>query len=289
MRIKILLIPILILAMVSMACGFTINLPQVKTIDTGPTITEDIVVPKPDTTTTPTLEINFGAGELTINPGAQANLVEGTATYNVPDLKPTVVQNGSTVTLRQGTGNISGIPTLNNKLVMKWDLQLSSDPMELAINGGANQSQVELGGLSLTNLTINQGAADSRYEFSEPNLVNMESLKVNAGAANINLIGLSNANVTDEIIFKGGAGNYTLDFSGELQHDVDVTIEAGLGNMNILVPEGTSVTLNMTGALNNVNYSGGWQKTGDTYSQVGSGPQITIDITMGAGNLDLHN
>lgn len=280
---------ILILALMTIACGFSVNLPNIKTIKTGPTVTTDINVPAPDTATTPKLEINFGAGELNIAPGAESGLVEGTATYNVAEYSPKVEQEGRTVRLQQGEGKFEGLPNFSNDLIMEWDLNLSDTPMELEINGGANQTRAELGGLSLVDVTINQGAADSEFTFSAANLVEMDTMQINAGAANVNLYGIGYANVTDNFIFKGGAGNYTLDFGGELQQDLYVTIEAGLGNLILVVPDGTSAELTLEGALTNVNTTGSWQRSGSMYSISGTGSTIYFDVTMGAGNLDLRN
>ncbi|MFN2198590.1 MAG: toast rack family protein [Anaerolineales bacterium] len=284
-----LLSAILILAFATIACSFSVNLPDIKTIETGPTVTTDIMVPLPDSSGTPKLEINFGAGELNIQPGAESGLAAGTATYNVPEFAPKIVQDGSTVKLQQGEGRIDGLPNFGNEMVMEWDLELSDTPMEMELNGGANQTRAELGGLSFVDMVINQGAADSEFSFSEPNLVEMSNMQVNAGAANVNLYGIGNANITDGFIFKGGAGNYTLDFSGELQQDLYVTIDAGLGNLILVVPDGTPAELTLEGALTNVNTTGSWQKSGNSYNTSGSGYMIYLDVTMGAGNLDLRN
>lgn len=283
--------PILILALATMACnfGFNINLPDIRTMETGPTVEENISIPFPGGSGTPALEIAFGAGDLNINPGAVRDMVEGTATYNVADLKPNVITDGNQVKLQQGEGRFDALPNFTNRLEMKWEIMLSDEPMALTLNAGAAQSNIELGGLSLTNLKINQGAADSRISFSEPNLVAMEELEVTAGAANINLYGLANTNIADKLTFKGGAGNYTLSFDGELQNDLRVTIDAGLGNLIVIVPAGIRAEVETETALTNINHSGNWEKSGKNYSQSGSGPRLIIKITMGAGNLDLRN
>ncbi len=288
MRKTIFVIPIIVLLLASMACSINVNLPNIRTIDTGPTVTEDIAIPYPSSGE-PRLEIAFGAGVLHIAPGTGDSLVEGVATYNVAELDPQVVTEGRTIRLQQGDGNLEGFPTFGKNLKMEWDLALGTDPMELTINGGANQADVELGGLSLIDVTINQGASDSTFGFSEPNLVEMGSLRVTAGAANLNLEGLVNANVQDEIVFKGGAGNYTLEFSGDLQQDLFVTVDAGLGNITLEVPAGTQAIVTLEGALTNVNTSGGWSKSGNEFTNSGSGSIIRIDVTMGAGNLQLRN
>ena len=64
--------------------------PQTRMIKTGPTQTDEISVAALPAGEVADLRLEFGAGELTINPGDQDMLVKGTATYNVDELKPEV-------------------------------------------------------------------------------------------------------------------------------------------------------------------------------------------------------
>jgi hypothetical protein len=89
--------------------------------------------------------------------------------------------------------------------------------------------------------------------------------------------------------FQGGVGNYTLDFSGELQQDAIVDIKAGLSNMVISIPEGIPATVVIEGGLTNVTISGEWDQSGNSYSQEGEGYELTIKVDLGAGNLGLEN
>jgi len=73
---------ILVLALASMACGFSIDLPERP--KAGPEVEEAISVADPQSDQT-RLSISFGAGKLTLSPGAE-HLVDGTAVYNVEDL-----------------------------------------------------------------------------------------------------------------------------------------------------------------------------------------------------------
>ena len=93
-------------------------------------------------------------------------------------------------------------------------LKLGETPMELEINAGAYQGQYEFGGLALTGLTIKDGASDVDLSFSEPNRTEMSVFRYETGASNVELTGLANANFST-LIFNGGAGDYTLDFSGD--------------------------------------------------------------------------
>ena len=280
-----LIVAVSIVALVTMACGLQINLPEVD-LKTGPTVTEDLFVPLPAGDAIQDLELMFGAGELRLASGAQAGLIEGTATYNVPDLKPEI-RTGETIEIQTGDLELSGIPNFGDDLKNEWDLKLNTYPINLRISAGAYQGRMELGGLSLHSLRVSDGAADVQVSFSEPNLVRMDNLRYETGASKVELIGLANANF-ETLDFRGGAGDYTLDFSGELQQDASVEVDAGISSVTIIVPEGTNVTVFVGGGLNNVNRSGAWDKQNDEYSLSGSGPSLNINVDMGAGNLNLR-
>jgi len=277
---------IIALAMASMACGITINLP-VDQITTGPTQTEEINVPAPDVDLVD-LILTFGAGELILRPGAETALVSGTATYNVADFKPKIKADKQQVRLETGNLNIRGFPNFNsNDIKNKWDLMLGDQLMQLKINAGAYKGDMDLGGLALKSLEVNDGAADVRLKFSEPNKTEMETLRYISGASSVKLSGLANANFTS-MIFRSGAGDYSLDFSGALQRDAAVTVESGFSQLVIIVPEGTSAKVIFKGGLTNVDMSGGWKKSGGAYVLGSGGPMITISMDMGAGNLALR-
>lgn len=279
------LIAILALALVSMACGINVRLPE-REIKTGPVQTEDISIPAPDS---PSADVTlaFGAGELTLAPGAEDALISGQAVFNVNDLRPIIDTRSNNVELRTGDLEVRGIPNFKDNIRNEWDLKLSEMPMNLKISAGAYQADMELGGLSLQSLEVGDGAADVSLRFSEPNLVEMESLRYETGASNVRLYGLANANFT-EMAFRSGAGDYTLDFSGELQRDAEVTIESGISRVIIIVSEDASVEVIFEGALTNVDTDGDWDRSGKTYSLNGSGPTLTIRVNMGAGNLELR-
>jgi len=277
-----------VLALVTMACGITVNIPiPVDEITTGPTQTEEINVPEPDVSVVD-LTLVFGAGKLNLEPGATGALVTGTASYNIEDFKPKVSSSAGEVRIETGDLKIEGIPNFSKNVENNWELKLGDSPMQLAITAGAYQGDLELGGLALKSLEINDGAADVRLKFSEANQVEMDTLRYITGASNIKVSGLANANFAS-MIFRSGAGDYTLDFSGSLQRDAVVTIESGISQVVIIVPDGTSAKVIFNGGLTSVSKSGQWSQSGNTYTQPGNGPQLTINVDMGAGNLELRS
>jgi hypothetical protein len=275
-------------ALVTMACSVTFNLPSTQ-LTTGQTTTDQINVPVPPSSAgTANLTLEFGAGELNLQPGAVDALVSGTATYNVSQFKPEITTNGNQVTVSTGHQNLQGIPNLGSNYKNTWDLKLGDVPMQLNIKAGAYKGAMELGGLSLSSLSVADGASQVKLSFANPNKVEMDTLRYETGASTVELSGLANANFSD-MIFKGGAGSYTLDFSGELKRDATVSVDSGLSSVTIIVPTGVSAQVLVDQGLANVDMSGDWEKSGSNYTLAGSGPQITFNVNLGAGNLVLRN
>jgi len=269
-----------------MACGININLPS--QIKTGATVADEVSAETPDGAGPFEVKFSMGAGEFNIKPGAEGSLVGGTVRYNVPDFKPEVTTEGDSVFIEQGNLNVSGLPSFDKKVINEWDFKLSNEPINLIINAGAYKARYELGGLSLNRVEINDGAADVDLSFSEPNVIEMKTLDYSTGASSVTLDGLGNAN-PKAMTFRSGAGSYRLDFSGELQQDMEVVIESGISNVIIIVPEGIPTELRFDGGLTDINTFGDWKQEGSYYTQDGDGYRIEIRVKMGAGNLELRN
>jgi hypothetical protein len=279
------LLPVLLVLSLGLtACGFHISLP-ITTIKNDPMVTTQINVPLPaDTDQTVNLSLAFGAGTLEIHPGA-STLVSGSATYNIADFKPSVTVDGSNARIEQGNWHLNGIPNLSN-IKNTWDLSLGDHPINMTIEAGAYQAEYQFGGLALTNLAVKDGASDVKMNFDSPNLAEMFLLNYETGASNVSLTGLGNANFSN-LTFHSGAGNFTLDFTGALKRDGIVKIETGVSNTTLVIPSGIPVQLIVEGGLSNVTYDSAWSKSGNLYSQAGTGPMLTISVRIGAGNLTL--
>ena len=276
------LLAIALLALPSLACSITFNLPD--TVDTTTTRTMDIAADVPVSGQPTELSIEMGSGELEIS-GGGAGLVDGSVRYNVEKWQPAVTTDGSRVEIIQGSeGNID-IPDRN--VINEWNLHLGNTPIDLQIKAGAYQGTLDLSGVPITNLRVSDGASRATVKFDSLNPARMEQLTYKTGASQVDLEGLGNANAT-KILFEGGAGSYTLDFSGDLQQDLSVRLSAGISNVRINVPENARVRVEIGGGLSNVSVGGTWTTNGDVYERNGSGPLIDIKIDMGLGNLELR-
>jgi hypothetical protein len=217
---------------------------------------------------------------LKLSPGAE-NLVDGTVVYNVEDLKPEVIESGSNIEIKQG--NLNSLPPVRD-IKNEWDLQLGSAPMDLVIAAGAYEGTMELGGLSLKSLEVKDGASNVDLSFSKVNPVDMSVLQYATGASDVKLTGLANANFTT-MTFSGGAGNFTLDFGGDLQRDAVITVDSGFGNVSLIIPQDVNARVTVDSAAVNINHGASWTQNGKEYTQEGQGPTLTLIVKMAAGNL----
>jgi serine/threonine protein kinase len=288
---KIIFVTILILALIGAGtvcsqCSYFHDI--TKNVQTGPTEIEVISIPQPDGNETPELKISFGTGNLFIAPGANEELVEGTAKYNTPMLKPEVITRDNNITLQHVDYIDTFLGFLPDEVENEWILRLNDTPMALNVRTDGSEGQIELGGLSITDLNVTQGISGLRLSFSEPNKVEMDKLLFKAGASDGTFSNLANAN-TGEIIFLGGAGNYKLDFGGQLQTDLDASVEVGLGATTLVVPQGTPATVSFEGTAHGIVAEGDWEEVNGEYVMAGEGPRIKIFVSMGPGELKLQN
>lgn len=272
---------IFVLALASLACGVTVDLPNQAEV--GAEVTEAITVAEPDAEET-RLSLEFGAGDLTLSGGAK-ELVEGTALYNVEDLQPEVIERDGEIEIKQG--DFQNLPPFNG-LKNEWDLKLGNTPLDLEISAGAYDGVLELGGLALKSLMIRDGASDVELAFSEPNQAEMSEFRYTTGASDVRMTGLANANFST-FVFNSGAGEYTLDFSGDLQRDAIVSIDCGFSDLTLIIPQGVNAVVTIDSALADIQVDRGWSQKNQTYTQSGEGPTLTILVNMGAGEVTLRD
>ncbi|MBN2257866.1 MAG: hypothetical protein JW704_08575 [Anaerolineaceae bacterium] len=277
-----LFIIIIVLLLTTLGCGITVNNPRVET---GATQTLELDETLPSTAGVSEVTIEMAAGTLNIEPSADDKL-SGRVDYNVPSWNPTIKRDSGSLTLSQGhdrnIGNITG-----NDIINDWDLTLGNQVvLDLTINAGAYKGRLDLSGLRLKRLEINDGASDGDVKFNVPNPEVMEKLVYRTGASKVNLYGLANANFT-EMSFDSGAGDYLLDFSGTLNMDASVDINSGVSSLTIIIPDGMHALIYNSGAITNVSPVGTWTVSNNRYEAAGDGPTLTINIDMAIGNLKL--
>lgn len=190
------------------------------------------------------LDLDFGVGELRISPGSGADVAVIDLDRDLSYVRETFeyeTRGGTSyVTLESRPRNKSH--NLNSRDNL-WDMTLSNRyPTEARLEIGVCEADVELGGLPLTELTLEMGAASGTVSFSEPNPRRMRELKVEAGASSLKLLDLGNARF-DLMTFSGGAGSFDLDFRGQYEGESEVVVDVGVASADIILPEGVAVRI----------------------------------------------
>ena len=136
--------------------------------------------------------------------------------------------------------------------------------MAMELNLGAGPTYLTLGALNLTNLDISGGA----------------------GNVDLNLNGSRSLSRLD---FGAGAGEVTIDLTGDWQNDLDARIAGGLGNINLRVPAGVGVNIDVETGVGSID-ANGLTKDGDTYTNDANGTSdvtLRIEISGGVGQINL--
>ena len=280
---KNILVVLCILIFMSLACSTNLPVIEIQPEDTQKmNISVD---PSGTNAATTNISVAMGAGKLNIQSGTE-KLVEGTITYNVPQWEPVLQQTSESVQLKQAVEEFNFTKLPVGEYLNEWDLMLGSYPITFELQAGAYDGTLDFSGIPITNLSISDGASSAEVLFSTPNPVQMENFSYKTGASNVSLRGLSNANF-DYMTFVGGAGNFTLDFSGTLQHEANVDIESGVSSVEIRIPEGINCKIIISGDLIDTSVKGSWVVENDTYRTENEGPLLTIHVQTNIGSLTL--
>lgn len=144
-------------------------------------------------------------------------------------------------------------------------LDLTGDvPLELSVEMGAAEADLDLGGLRLRRLTYETGASESRIRFSELNRETAEACVFKAGAAALHVEGLGNSNCR-HIDVSGGLGDLNLDFTGDWQQDATASVSVGLGGIEIRVPSEVGVRVEKSTFLMSFDAPGFEKHRGGTW------------------------
>ena len=117
-----------------------------------------------------------------------------------------------------------------------------SVPIDLDLELGGAQAEVELGGMRVKNLKLKIGLAGGKISFSSPNQVEMEELSLDVGLGGVVFENLGNANAA-EINVHGGMDGINLDFGDNVMRDVKINADVAFGGLKIRIPNSVGVTI----------------------------------------------
>jgi hypothetical protein len=209
------------------------------------------------------VRVEYGAGRLSLKPTAQPLLYQMELRYDADRAEPLHSFDSRGRELRLGLRR-QNVSLSGRKEDSRLDVQLSrAVPLDLRLDLGAAESDIDLSGLALRSLRLETGASATRIRFGAPNPTPLSRIDVSLGAAAVRMSGLANANTSD-INVEGGLGMVELDFGGEWTRDITLTSEVALGGVVVRVPRDVGVAVEIGRVLASFSHDG-LTKRGDLW------------------------
>lgn len=204
--------------------------------------------------------VKYGAGTLDIAPGTAGSLYRANLRYDANTFRPQIDYASGRLDVSIEGSSARGRNLRGGNL----DLRLSPEiPIELRLEFGAAEANLELGGLRVRSGTISTGASVTTLRVSKANPEDCDEFQLQVGAARFEAVGLGNLNAR-RIVVKGGVGDVVLDFTGTPRADMDARVEMGLGALTLRVPKSLGVRVERGGLLTSFD-SQGLVKRGSTF------------------------
>jgi hypothetical protein len=183
--------------------------------------------------------LNFGAGQMDVAGGAD-DWVNGKAIYEPEKMKPKVSYNlGGKV----GKVEISQPDYFKiGKMKNEWELKLNEDvPVDLVVNAGASETDLDLKGIQLSNLEVNAGVGDITVDLGGDWNESFDA-RISSGVGKMTVIlpkdtgirvnaekGIGSASFED-LISKGN-GIYVNEAYEEAKIKIDLDADIGVGEV----------------------------------------------------------
>lgn len=204
--------------------------------------------------------VDYVAGKLDLKPAKTAALYHATVRYDADRAEAVAAFDTAARVLALGVRlrgmHMTSVDEENDAGSMQAELS-GAVPMDLSLELGAVEADLQLGGLRLTDFSLRSGAADVTARFDRPNRETLRTMTLQVGAAQVKLLDAANSGVS-RIVAEVGAGSLSIDFGGVLTHDVDVTATLALGGLALNVAPADGVFVDERTLL------GGFKKDGFT-------------------------
>ena len=186
--------------------------------------------------------IKMGVGQLNIRGGA-TDLMDAEFTYNVEDWRPEVdyQQRGDIGELQvsQPDAEINGIP--DDNIEYRWDIALQNAiPLDLNIDLGVGESELNLSGLALQDLVVDTGVGSAVIDLTGPWQDSFD-VRINGGVGETTVYLPENVGL--HMAADTGIGSLVVN---GLQKDGDVYTNAAYGNSDV------SITLEINGGIGEI-------------------------------------
>ncbi len=243
-----------------LSLGCTISIPDVNSIivPVGKT-QQDFTAIDAEEAKQVRVYLKMGTGNLSIEGGGEA-LMEGDFIYNVEAWKPEI-----RYTEHDNEGRLSISQPATDKLTTarhvryEWDVRFNEEmPLDIRIEFGSGQGDVELGSLNIRTLDMKLGVGDMEVD-------------------------LHNNATLEEAEFDMGVGDLKVDLQGQWEHDVTVDIQGGVGTVTLYLPNTLGVQVDVTQGLGDVTAEGLSQRGSQYVNEAYDADKANLHVYIQAG------
>lgn len=201
------------------------------------------------------VHVRYAAGRLSMRPSNEAQLYRMELRYDPDRVEPIHDFDATARRLELGvrTDHVSlGRGMKDGSMCIELARGV---PLDLSLDIGAANADLDLGGLSLESLHLHSGASESTIRFDTPNPQHMRRLAINSGAASFHALHLANAN-TPTVSVDAGVGGVDLDFGGVWTQDIDLDLQIALGGTTVHAPRDVGVRVELDRAFASFDHLG---------------------------------
>jgi hypothetical protein len=192
--------------------------------------------------------IEYAGGTLEVVPAPAGILYALRLTYDADRFVPVARFDPSTPRLTLGTEALrqsGGVRVSHRGTSPAATIGLGTRAdLDLDIELGAAEANLELGGVRISRLKLQTGASKTVVRFSEANPIRCSGAELSAGAAELLVVGLGHSRC-GEVNFNGGVGKVTLDFGGSWSGPVHLDANMAMGELVLRVPRQAGVKLEL--------------------------------------------
>jgi hypothetical protein len=245
------------------------------------------------------LDLQVGAAELNLSSHKGPPLVRLDILHKTGEApKITFTKSGGDgrLSVRSNQEDGQGFSILGNRkqapLKDVWSISISRDqPCMIDVEFGLGSGSAEFGGLNLEELKFATGLSDVEVTFSSPCPGQARLVDLATGLGSMEVRGLSNLRM-GKLQFAGGLGSAVLDFSGTYRQDLAVSLDVGMGSLDLRVPENIGVKIRHDdNFLSSHEFDRLERTSNDTWYSTNwrDGPgNLSFQLSVGMGSVDLE-
>ena len=238
-------------------------------------------------------DLDYRAGGLRIAPGRANELYRMDASYDQDRYAPTSSYDAArgAVALGLQPAGEGGLRVVSRRQ-LRQDANVAFSPsvdLDLDLTLGAVHADIELGGLSLSRLSLQAGASQALIRFSEPNQSRCRAAEITSGAAELTVLGLGNSRC-DRIQLEGGVGRVTLDFGGAWTSSTRAEVKMAVGELTLRLPSRVGVRIELDRFLASFDPAG-LVRAGSAFQSAGyerAERRLDIAVTTAVGGVKVE-